>query len=191
MRDGKKEKRGRLPLFYPHQLLKRITDLDPQALWFMGVRGIILDVDNTLTTHNSPVPGECVMDWLQRAEACGLKRIILSNNTPDRVRPFAEMLGLGFTANGKKPLPSGVRRAAREMGLSASETALIGDQIFTDVLAGRLAGAVSILVEPIEPETAAFFRLKRRLEAPILKRYQRRLTALGGRRPDKTEGGIK
>lgn len=175
MPGGTQPERERHPLFYPHRLCRRITNLDPGELISSGIRGLILDVDNTLTTHDNPIPGEGVCEWLQRAEQTGLKQIILSNNTPERVRPFAERLGLRFAANGKKPLPSGVRRAAAEMGLSAAETAVIGDQIFTDVLAGRLAGAFVILVEPMELEKTVFFRLKRRLEAPVLRRFRTRM----------------
>ena len=180
-----------MKIFYPRFSFRRVTDLTVEWLKGQGISALLLDVDNTLTTHNNPeVPAE-VLDWLHEMRAAGMKLLLLSNNHPARVAPFAQKLGVGFIADAAKPLGGGVKRSQKVLGETPEGIALVGDQIFTDVLAGRLAGAVSILVEPIEPETAAFFRLKRRLEAPILKRYQRRLTALGGRRPDKTEGGIK
>ena len=83
-----------MSILYPNQRYRRITDISPQQLKNSGFEGIILDVDNTLTTHDNPKPGEGVMDWLAAASNAGLKLIILSNNTPERVKPFAEMLGL-------------------------------------------------------------------------------------------------
>ena len=84
------------------------------------------------------------------------------------------MLGLAFEADGKKPLPGGFLRACAHMGLSPRETAAVGDQIFTDVIGARLAGVFCLMVDPIEPEPGWFFRLKRRLERPILRAYERR-----------------
>lgn len=114
------------------------------------------------------------MEWLEKARGAGLRLIILSNNRPERVSPFAGMLGLAFEADGKKPLPGGFLRACAHMDLSPRETAAVGDQIFTDVIGARLAGVFCLMVDPIEPEPGWFFRLKRRLERPILRAYERR-----------------
>ena len=68
-----------MSIFFPHQRFHRITDISPQQLISRGFKGIILDVDNTLTTHDNPAPGEGVEKWLADAQAAGLKMIILSN----------------------------------------------------------------------------------------------------------------
>lgn len=162
-----------MSIFFPNDRFYRITDISPENLVKSGFKGIILDVDNTLTTHDNPAPGEGVMDWLAAAKSAGLKLMILSNNSPERVTPFAKMLGLEFEANGKKPLPQGYKRTLAKMGLKNSETLTIGDQIFTDVLGARLAGVYCIFVDPIEPEKTAFFKFKRWLEQPILAAYER------------------
>jgi len=161
-------------IFFPHQRFHSITDISPQSLIIRGFKGIILDVDNTLTTHDNPVPGEGVEKWLADARDTGLRMIILSNNTPERVTPFAEMLGLSFEANGKKPLWSGYIRAMKKLGTSKKETLAIGDQIFTDVLGARLAGIHCIFTDPIEPEHTNFFKFKRWAERPILASFERR-----------------
>jgi len=161
-------------LFLPHERYRRITDIPVGHFAALGKRALILDIDNTLTTHDNPVPGEGVLEWLSAVQAAGVSCILLSNNTPARVEPFARVLGLGFEADAAKPLPGGCRRACRAMGVTREETALIGDQIFTDVLAGRLGGYHTILVDPIEPEQTRFFRLKRRLEQPLLRRFDRK-----------------
>jgi len=163
-----------MALFLPHERYRRITDIPVGHFAAIGKRALILDIDNTLTTHDNPVPGEGVLEWLAAVREAGVRCILLSNNSPARVRPFARALGLPFEAEAKKPLSEGCRRACRSMGVSRRETALIGDQIFTDVLAGRLGGLHTILVDPIEPEATRFFRLKRRMERPFLRRFERR-----------------
>ena len=160
--------------FYPDRRYHRITDIDPAALSQEGIQGIILDVDNTLTTHNNPRPADGVISWLDQARACGLRLIILSNNRPQRVEPFARMLGLEFEANGKKPMAGGFLRACAHMGTVPEATAAIGDQIFTDVMGARRAGVLCLMAARIEPEPGWFFRLKRRLERPLLRAWERR-----------------
>ncbi|MEG1774362.1 MAG: YqeG family HAD IIIA-type phosphatase [Oscillospiraceae bacterium] len=164
-------------ILWPHERYHRITDIDPAALLRSGIKAVVLDVDNTLTTHDNPVPAVGVLEWLRGAERAGLEMMILSNNHPPRVEPFARMLGLAFEANGRKPLPGGVRRACAKLHAAPRETAVIGDQLFTDMLGGRLAGCRCLLVDPIEPEKTRFFRLKRRLERPILNAYERKRTS--------------
>ncbi|KAF5043390.1 haloacid dehalogenase-like hydrolase [anaerobic digester metagenome] len=161
-------------IFYPHERHPTILDVSPGALASAGFRGVILDVDNTLTTHDNPVPSDGVLAWLEQARAAGLKLIILSNNSPERVSLFAKLLGLEYESNGRKPLPTGYRRALTRLGLSSKEAVAIGDQIFTDVLGARLAGIYCIFVNPIEPERTRFFRFKRWLERPILSGFERR-----------------
>ncbi|MFV0497533.1 MAG: YqeG family HAD IIIA-type phosphatase [Candidatus Fimivivens sp.] len=163
-----------MSIFYPHEWYPTILDISPQALALAGYRGVILDVDNTLTTHDNPVPSDGVLAWLEAARAEGLKLIILSNNSAARVSLFADLLGLDFESNGRKPLPVGYRRALSRMGIKPGEAVAIGDQIFTDILGARLAGIYAIFVTPIEAESSRFFRFKRWLEHPILLRFERR-----------------
>ena len=166
-----------MSLFYPDVYFKSITDITPALLRSWGVRGLILDVDNTLTTHDNPTPAPAVLRWLDIMRDHDIKMIILSNNTPQRIKPFAKALGMGFTADAKKPLPSGFKRAADELGLSKSEVAVVGDQIFTDILGGNHWGARTILVKLMQPEATRFFRIKRRLERNILSAYGKRKRA--------------
>lgn len=115
-----------------------------------------------------------MLAWLEKMRAHGIRLVIVSNNNDRRIRPFAEQLGLAYTANALKPLVFGFRRTAKKMGLSGRQIAVVGDQIFTDILGGNRFGAVTILVEPLQPETGLFFRLKRRLELRVLRRYRKR-----------------
>jgi len=163
-----------LSIFHPTILLHRIYEIEPQRLRQWGVTTLVLDVDNTLTTHDNPVPNQDVLRWLEQMKALGMKLVILSNNYAQRVEPFAKRLGLDYTARAWKPLSKGFRETARRLKVAPAEMAVVGDQIFTDVLGGNLFGAKTILVEPMEPETGLGFRLKRRLEKGILRRYRQK-----------------
>ena len=146
----------------------RVTEITPDVLGKMGIRGLILDLDNTLTTHDNPVPAEGVLDWIALMKQSGIKLMIVSNNHPPRVRPFADMLGLPFVSEGRKPLTKGFTEAMREMDLKKSQLAAVGDQIYTDVLGANLFGIKMLYVTPIEHEKTTFFKVKRRLERPFL-----------------------
>lgn len=155
-------------MLFPKQKVHRVTDISSEQLYAMGIRGLILDIDNTLTTHDNPVPSDGVANWLEQVRAQGISMLVLSNNHAARVAPFAELLGLDFIPDGKKPLPRGFRRCAEALGLSKEQLCIIGDQIFTDILGANCYGCYSILVEPIQMETTAFFKFKRFLEKIIL-----------------------
>lgn len=157
-------------LFYPAYRFRRIWEISPQWLARQKIAVLLLDVDNTLTTHDNPAVDPQVLDWLQEMRASGIRLAILSNNRKERVEPFAKALGLDFFSRAKKPLGYGACRAMELLGAGKKETAVIGDQLFTDILCGRLAGLVPILVEPMELEPFLFFKLKRFLERLLLRK---------------------
>ncbi len=158
-----------MALFYPTLYRRRITDITVADLRALDVQGILLDVDNTLTTHDNPALDVAVSAWLQKMQQEGFMLTVVSNNHDERVRPFAEAIGLHYQARAAKPLSRGYRAAAKAMGLSLRQCVAVGDQIFTDILGANLSGMKSVLVEPIEPEIEQkFIVFKRRLERVLL-----------------------
>ena len=155
-----------MPIFWDKRY-RRVTDIAPVSLIDDGISLILLDVDNTLTTHDNPVPAEGVRGWLHDLDSAKIDAVIVSNNSEERVSPFAQLLGLPFIPNAKKPLPFVVRRLIKSRGLKPCNVAVIGDQLFTDMLFGRLLEAKCLLTEPIEPERGRLLRIKRVLERPI------------------------
>lgn len=149
---------------------RRTVDITPAFLKKHGIKGLILDVDNTLTTHDNPVPAEGIAEWLANMRANGIKLIIVSNNDAERVRPFADPLGLDFVSDSGKPLKRGYIAAMKKMGLTRKETAAVGDQLFTDVWGAKVAKIMMLYVKPIElePKSKRFIRFKRVLEKPFL-----------------------
>ena len=166
---GKSEGEDRgLFMFKPTYVFNDVTNITPQFLKRKHIKGLLLDLDNTLTTHNNPVPPQSSLDWLAEMKAAGIKLMIVSNNKTERVTPFAKQLGLPFVPNGCKPLPIGYIKAREIMGIPKRDIAAVGDQIFTDVMGCNLMGIRSIFVFPIEPETSLPFRFKRAIERPLL-----------------------
>ena len=135
---------------------------------------LLLDVDNTLTGDNSQEIKPEVLDWLERQRQAGLQLFVISNNREARVAPFAGRLGLGYIADAAKPKKKVALAKMKEFGVSPQQTALIGDQLFTDILCGNLCGCMTVLVEPYAEEDYGLYRIKRPLEKPLLARYYRR-----------------
>ena len=159
-----------MSLFYPTIYRRRITDVTVEDLRRLGVRGILLDVDNTLTTHDAPDLTADVRAWLDTMQSEGFSLLIVSNNREERVTPFAEKVGLPFYAHARKPLPGGYKRAAAVLGLPKNDCIAIGDQIFTDILGANASGIPSVLLEPIEPEVEQkFIVFKRKIERLLMK----------------------
>ncbi len=162
-------------LFKPNYVFNSVCDITPQFLAQQGIKALILDLDNTLTTHNNPRPANGVLEWISQMKGQGVKLIILSNNHYPRIKPFADALGLDFVTEAGKPLTGGYKRAVKQLGFTKAEVASVGDQIFTDVLGCNLAGIKCIFTFPIEYETGFWFRVKRTLEKPLLpKRNKKR-----------------
>lgn len=162
-----------MSILQPQIYLNSICDVTPHFLRDKGIKALILDVDNTLTEHNSQEISDHVFDWIQLMRKNGIKLMIASNNHGNRIRPFANRVGIDAMPNSMKPLPIGYRKAQKLWKLPAKEIAVIGDQIYTDITGANLCGMMSIMVKMISPEHNWFFRLKRVLERPVLKKYAR------------------
>lgn len=163
-----------MPIFLPNYKFKRITEVTQSFLDEHGIKGLVLDVDNTLTTHDNPLPKEDIKLWLEERVGHGMPMIIVSNNVEDRVKKFAEILELPYVSAAGKPLKKGFKQAAARMGLTNRQIAVIGDQIFTDILGANLFGALSIMVEPLGDELMNTIKFKRKVEKIILKGYKER-----------------
>lgn len=157
-------------MFKPTWWMKSVLDIDENFIKTHHLRGFILDLDNTLSMHGSPAAEQGVMEWLEEMRGLGMKMIVLSNNTKKRVEPLARELGLDFISFGCKPLTIGVRRSLRRMRLPRQSVALVGDQIFTDIIGGNLSRVKTVLVEPFHLENKKSFKLKRKLESTVFKR---------------------
>jgi HAD superfamily phosphatase (TIGR01668 family) len=159
---------GKRVLFGPDRFAPRLADVSLEALEAMGKRGLIVDLDNTLTGFGQTQLCEENLAWVERAHERGMPVVMVSNNFTDRVTSIARELRVPCVPNALKPLPFGVIRAIRILGVPRGRVALVGDQLFTDVLAGKLCGIYTILTEPIEPKDFPLTRLFRFFERLML-----------------------
>lgn len=156
-------------MFKPNIKLKRITDVSLSVLNKYNIDSLILDVDNTLSTHHGQVLTDGLEEWLDLMRQNGIKMTVLSNSKSKRLEPFAKKIGLDYISLGLKPLPFGFWRALKRLGSKRKNTAIVGDQIFTDIVGGNCVGLKTILLTPIKPETSLRFRSKRKMEAILIK----------------------
>ncbi|MBN2580489.1 MAG: YqeG family HAD IIIA-type phosphatase [Pirellulales bacterium] len=150
-------------LLVPHYRVESVLELTAERLQQWDITALLLDVDCTLKRYRASGVSAEVADWLSELRRSGVGLCIVSNGRGQRIRQFADPLGLPFIAQAIKPFPLGVRAALRKIGAVPQRTALVGDQVFADVLAGRLAGVKSILVRPMHPEEEPWFTRAKRI----------------------------
>lgn len=135
----------------------------------LGVNCLLIDIDNTLSTDHGTELVTGLEEWLEAIQSAGVKLCILSNARGSRVLPFSKKIGLDFISLAMKPLPFGYLRGVKRAGVKRKNAAIVGDQIFTDILGGRLAGVKTVLLTPILPEDKLSFRIRRKLEKAVFR----------------------
>ncbi len=160
-------------LLTPDIYLEHVDSVSPQLLKERGIKALILDVDNTLTRHNSQELPKEVENWIALMRQHEIKLMIASNNNAPRVEPFARKVGISAIPNSMKPLPVGYRKAQQALGLPSGEIAVVGDQVYTDIVGANCCGMQSIMVKYFQPESHFFFKVKRFLERPVIRRYEK------------------
>ena len=150
----------------PDLWLDRVTELTPERLRALGVKGLLLDLDNTLLApkDEGPLPEE-IRRWAKKLKAKGIRLALVTNAKPHRVRRAARELGVPGAGPVGKPLPFGFFWGLKKLGLPKDAVLAVGDQVFTDLLGARLAGLRFALVQPIAKDALGHTRALRRLES--------------------------
>jgi uncharacterized protein len=157
-------------LVTPDLRIESVLELSPDRVRQLGLDVLLLDVDGTLKNYRAETLRPEVVGWLDSLRAAGIGLCLLSNGRSGRIGRIAQQVGLPFVSQACKPLPFGCIRAMRRLGFGRGQTGVVGDQLFADVMAARLAGVTSILVRPIHPEEEPWFtRLKRPAERVLLR----------------------
>ena len=160
--------------FTPDYMFATFDAVTPAFLQSIGVRALLIDIDNTLAPYEEPDPNERVLAWFAELEKNGIKAALVSNNHAPRVERFNKSLGLIAYPDSGKPGRKTLERAMKELGVTHTETAMLGDQILTDCFAGKHIGLCAIIVPPIKDKTNLFFRFKRLVERPFIRKYARK-----------------
>ena len=161
-------------MLYPKEYVKSVKDINIDFLKKHNIKGLILDVDNTLISLDKKMPAG-ISEWVKSMKNNGIKICILSNsNKLNKVEAVAKIIDVPYIFFGKKPFKTGFLRARDILKLENENIAVIGDQIFTDVWGANRSGMFSILVKPIEEKDYLITRIKRPLENFIIKRYEKK-----------------
>lgn len=160
-------------MLYPKEYLNSVKDINIDLLNKNNIKGLILDVDNTLINLDKKMPAG-VSDWARNVKSNGIKICILSNsNNIKKVGEVAKIIDVPYIFFGKKPLKSGFLRAKEILKLNNENIAVVGDQIFTDIVGANRCNMFSILVKPIEEKDYLITRIKRPIEKFIIRQYEK------------------
>ncbi len=159
-----------MPLFQPDLFVNSVVELSPEPLREHGLRTLLLDVDCTLKRYRCETVEPEVAQWMDVMRQHGIELCLISNGKGPRIKRFADSIQVPYVAQALKPLPWGCQKALRLLNVEKKSTAMVGDQVFADLLAGKFAGLFTVLVRPIHPEEEQWFtRMKRPFEKLVLK----------------------
>ncbi len=159
--------------FSPDEYYNSILDIDLQKLKEEGIRGLLIDLDNTLLPWYSYTFDEKVKNWIKRAKEMGFKICVVSNGLAFRVKKLCEELDVPYIPRAVKPRLKGIKKALKILGLPQDQVVIIGDQIFTDIWAANKMGIRSILVKPVSKWEFVTTYLIRFLERGLIKWLQK------------------
>lgn len=150
--------------FKPTWMIPAIYNVTPAQLRAQGVKAVLADLDNTLIAWDNPDGTPELKKWLHALQDAGIPLVVVSNNSKPRIAKALVSLELPFVSRALKPLPFGIARARRNLGLRKSEVVMVGDQYITDMWAAHMAGVASILVQPLVKTDAWNTRINRFFE---------------------------
>ena len=159
--------------FLPKYWFPKLTDIPPEFLQERGITLLLLDFDNTMLPYTTDEPTPELLAWMERTQAAGIRLCIVSNSHRQRVPNFSAQYGVPCVLRAVKPRTRGIRAAMRQFSAGKAETALVGDQTYTDVLGANLAGITSLQVRSIHNHTI-WLKLRHVLELPCLWMAKRR-----------------
>lgn len=159
-----------MSLLSPDDVIAEVQSITPEWMAARGLRGLLLDLDNTLVPYGSTAETPAVQAWVGEMASSGLKVALLSNATVARATSWSQRFGVAGVGLAGKPNPRAFSRGAAVLGLPPHQVAMVGDQLFTDVLGGNAAGLHTVLVHPLSNNALPHTRLARWLEARALAR---------------------
>lgn len=158
--------------FLPDWYIKDLRNIDWPRLYAQGIRVAMLDKDNTLVCHGETSCDDYTRTVVASVKEAGIEPVLLSNAPDKKCDEFAASAGICVEGNAGKPGTKGILRVLDRWKVSADETVMVGDQLFTDVWAGKKAGVKTLLVEQRFRQEVFYVKLKRLLEKIIVDKSQ-------------------
>lgn len=163
-------------ILYPDEYFEKVEDITIEFLQKNKLKVLILDVDNTLIDYKKNL-SDSIIKWAENLKGQGTKLYILSNtNKKEKVKAVAEKIDIPYKFFAKKPLKSGFLKIQKELNENPEKIAVVGDQIFTDIIGGNRCNMFTILVDPIKEKDFWYTAWKRPIENKIKNRYKNRQT---------------
>lgn len=160
---------------YPNLYIDKIENITIEQLIKNKIKLLILDVDNTLIDYYKNL-SEDVINWAKEIRGQGIKLYILSNtNNKEKVKNVANKLDIPYKYFAMKPFKKGFLKIQKELNIKPENIAVVGDQIFTDILGGNRARMFTILVEPINNKDYWYTAWKRPIENRVKNKVKNRL----------------
>ena len=161
-------------ILYPKAYFEKVELITIEFLQKNKLKALILDIDNTLIDYNRNI-SENVVKWAKDLKGQGTKLYILSNtNKKQKVEEIAKILQIPYQYLAKKPLKSGFLKVQKAIGEKKENIAVVGDQIFTDIIGGNRCKMFTILVDPIDKKDYWYTAWKRPLENKIKEKYKKK-----------------
>ena len=162
-------------ILYPDAHFNNVREITINFLQKNKINALILDVDNTLIDYDKNLPEETI-EWAKELKNNNIKLYILSNtNKKEKVKTVANKLGIEYMYFAKKPLKTGFKKVQEKLKEPSPNIAVVGDQIFTDIVGGNRCKMFTILVEPIAEKDIWITMVKRPLENAIKKKYHKNI----------------
>lgn len=122
--------------------------LTEELLQQYQLKGLILDVDNTIVGENDLEPSALIRQWLETMRQSYPIWLVSNNFSDRRIQAIAQDFDLPYRSRAGKPSRRAVRQALEMMNLPVNQVAMVGDRLLTDTLVGNRLGLFTVLVEP-------------------------------------------
>ncbi len=154
--------------FIPDFTFNNIFEIKPDFFVNNNIKAVIFDIDDTLVANDVKKPTKELCGYFSHLTENGIKISLISNGKKERVELFNKELGFYAQHKALKPRKKPLKKVLLHFETKPCETALVGDQLFTDIYGGNRMGFKTILVTPIKPDETNFIKFKRKLENLVL-----------------------
>jgi len=156
-----------MELLTPDLQLNKVEDITPELLESLGITALLVDIDNTLVSRESSKIEDSAFEWMKSMKEAGISCCLLSNNWHGVIHDHAAELGVPVVGKAMKPLPIAFIKALHTIGAKRATTAMVGDQVFTDILGARFCVLYSILVKPLSTTDLWYTKIFRAMEQKL------------------------
>ena len=136
-------------LLKPDYNLKNIYEIDLELLKNQGVKAMFFDLDSTIMVSKSAEYTEKTEAWLKKVDEDFFIAVISNNKKCEYIEKVRSISSFQVIGSANKPSPKAMKKLLKKINMLPHEVVIVGDRPLTDILAGKLLGAKTILVDSI------------------------------------------